>query len=920
MAVRFQDQFPEMEETVIWEQQTVSLQRDSKIGFGIAISGGKDKPSSSTGETAILVSDVVPSGPANGKIQIKDRIVMVNGVSLENVPSSFAIQCLKSSGKVVNITVKRPRTVHIPVASPAPALAPGSFYSDSDFAHDDASDEDEDYDPADRNLRRIQNQSLYHEDNDRYSERNHGYARSASPARTYSRSPSPPRSYNHQRNSHNNRDYSPTSSHHDQTGHQPVKQPIKSFLIKNARDEEYGLRLGSQIFIKHMTSSGLASKEGVLQEGDIILKINGIVTENISLEDTKSLIEKSEGKLNLVVLRDNEQFLINVPELVDSDDNNSGMEDISDLDSERPASPIARPEPVNTMKTNGSLKPNRRTVTEVKPVASQSPYVIDDPIYSVSTKATKSKPPDEYNVGYSPDMKVARFVKDASVGMQLAGGNDVGIFVSRVLDDSPAARQGIQKGDQILKVNDVSFQNLTREEAVLFMLDIPKGQQVDIRAQRKEDIYKKMINSNVGDSFYIRTHFDYEMDGSQDLSFRRGDVFRVIDTMYKGKLGAWYATRIGGDFREQERGSIPSKNRAEQIAKVEMQKVTSGSSAGPRAEFWKMRGLRGAKRNIRKSRDDLSALTIQGNFPPYERVVLREATYKRPVVILGPISDIATERLAREMAGQFELAQTVPRNSEEGASSIIRLETVRLISQKNKHGLLDITPSAIERLNYVKWYPIVVFFNPENKQEVKAMRQHLLPQSRKSSKGLYTQAVKLRKNWAHLFTGTINLNSGSSAWYETLKAIIKEQQTQPVWFPEEKSEEAGTEDMELLNRSNSMSMDYLSCDESRVNSDYEDTDGEGGAHTDNEMDDGLDRPAITRSSEPSRTQVSEMSTTDVYASPRTHANPQVKPQGQYRDPYYTRPSERDISASKYSREPVYSSEEDDEWNGPATEL
>lgn len=37
---------------------------------------------------------------------------------------------------------------------------------------------------------------------------------------------------------------------------------------------EYGLRLGSQLFIKEMTNTGLASKEGKLQEGDIILKVH----------------------------------------------------------------------------------------------------------------------------------------------------------------------------------------------------------------------------------------------------------------------------------------------------------------------------------------------------------------------------------------------------------------------------------------------------------------------------------------------------------------------------------------------------------------------------------------------------------------------------------------------------------------------
>lgn len=36
---------------------------------------------------------------------------------------------------------------------------------------------------------------------------------------------------------------------------------------------EYGLRLGSQLFIKEMTNTGLASRDGKLQEGDIILKV-----------------------------------------------------------------------------------------------------------------------------------------------------------------------------------------------------------------------------------------------------------------------------------------------------------------------------------------------------------------------------------------------------------------------------------------------------------------------------------------------------------------------------------------------------------------------------------------------------------------------------------------------------------------------
>lgn len=38
---------------------------------------------------------------------------------------------------------------------------------------------------------------------------------------------------------------------------------------------EYGLKLGSQLFIKHIVESGLAAKGNSLQEGDLILKVWG---------------------------------------------------------------------------------------------------------------------------------------------------------------------------------------------------------------------------------------------------------------------------------------------------------------------------------------------------------------------------------------------------------------------------------------------------------------------------------------------------------------------------------------------------------------------------------------------------------------------------------------------------------------------
>lgn len=51
-----------------------------------------------------------------------------------------------------------------------------------------------------------------------------------------------------------------------------------------------------------------------------------------------------------------------------------------------------------------------------------------------------------------PSMKLVKFRKGDSVGLRLAGGNDVGIFVAGVLEDSPAAKEGLEEGDQILRV------------------------------------------------------------------------------------------------------------------------------------------------------------------------------------------------------------------------------------------------------------------------------------------------------------------------------------------------------------------------------------------------------------------------------------------------------------------------------------
>ncbi|XP_051964057.1 tight junction protein ZO-2-like [Xyrauchen texanus] len=938
-------------EEMVWEQYTVTLQRDAKMGFGIAVSGGRDNPNVESGETSIIVSDVLPGGPADGLLYENDRVIHVNNIPMDNVPHSFAVQQLRKCGKVAKITVKRPRKVAALKRPPSPSgdshdYNISSYYpEDSRSVHSDPDSEyprgngglgyprdrerdrsldksridylEPDYRGKDYDTRREQSRGR---STGRSPSSDSGYRRDGSWGRTLERGSSPEPRYQRQHSrgrggggspagsygkdqgydtrrydSHSDvkmirshsrdrlQDHSPSPSRvrdreRDRHNHEPLEPPINVMLVKNRPNEEYGLRLGSQIFIKEMTSTGLASKDGNLQEGDIILKINGTVTENLSLSDAGKLIEKSRGKLQLVVQRDHRQVLVRIPALADSD---SEPDDISEMESYHSYSPQddqrSRQSDLSSHSSNDMARENAREDPQsrlAKTLVTSSPYKTPEeplPAHEERVELQEEEPPPlpppaikttpkillrpspEDEAIYGPNTVMVSFQKGESVGLRLAGGNDVGIFIAGVQEGSPAEEEGLRVGDQIMKVNNVDFRGTVREEAVLFLLEIPRGEVVTILAQNKTEVYEEILVSGRGDSFFIRTHFEFEKELPQGLAFSRGEIFKVVDTLYDGKLGNWLAIRLGKDNKLLEKGIIPNKSRAEQMANVQNAHKGSGSD---RADFWRLRGQRAAKKkDLRKSREERSA-AVSTRFPAYERVVLREAGFRRPVVLFGPIADAASEKLATELPDEFVVAKTEPKDAgSEKSSGVVRLNTIRQIIEQDKHALLDVTPKAVDTLNYTQWYPIVIIFNPDSKHGIKAMRQRVIPSSNRSARKLYDQALKLRKTCSHLFTAVIDLNSANDAWYGSLKETIRDQQTQAVWVSEGKLD--GTEgELDLhddrMSYLSAMSADYLSMD-SRLTSDYEDTADEGGAYTDYETDELLDLQrvsAISRSSEP----------------------------------------------------------------------
>ncbi|XP_066989197.1 tight junction protein ZO-3-like isoform X29 [Macrobrachium rosenbergii] len=656
---------------VVWEFHNVTLNRVPGYGFGIAVSGGRDNPHFTNGDPSIAISDVLKAGPAEGKLQINDRLISANSISLENVDYARAVQVLRDSGASVQLVVKRRIVI-----------------------------------PA------------------------------------------------------------------------PEAQTLKVTLTKNKKKDDFGIVLGCRIYIKEISNKAAVDKDGTLKEGDVLLRINSNSTDNLTLKEARKLIESAKERLQLVVRRDPPPSVMAPPDLTVKD--------------------IRNPEHSDT-------RPNYSTQNLYVQPPTRSDH--QRSLYGPDT-------PDAKNnlMRSGPDPRFVSFKKEGSVGIRLTGGNEVGIFVTAVQPGSQAQLQGLIPGDKILKVNDMDMSGVTREEAVLYLMSLQD--QIDLIVQTRRHDYDHILNSQKGDLFYIKTHFHYEPNGKSELSFRSGDIFRVVDTLHNGVVGAWQVHRIGRNNQETQKGIIPNKARAEELATAQFNAAKKEQTQSEsRSGFFKRR------RNSRRSKslgkdhwEDVVFADSVSKFPAYERVALRHPGFVRPIVLFGPLADIAREKLLKESPDKFaspriymRLTMPIPcyggypypslrelDSSGEKPSGIIRLSAIREIMDRGKHAVLDITPNAVDRLNYAQFYPIVIFLRAESKQNVKELRSGF-PKGRMSSKKLFDQSVKLEKLWSHVFTAIISLTQPES-WFRKVKEIVEKQQSGPVWMSETKPTEALSDD------------------------------------------------------------------------------------------------------------------------------
>lgn len=187
-------------------------------------------------------------------------------------------------------------------------------------------------------------------------------------------------------------------------------------------------------------------------------------------------------------------------------------------------------------------------------------------------------------------------MKHGSVGIRLAGGNAVGIYVTAVQPGSPASSQGLTVGDQILKVNNTDLTGFTREEAVELLMSL--NDSVNLLVQAKPEMYKKIMDESIGDNFYVRCN--YESGG-----IKPGDILNITDSLSGGGVGEW----LGVNLRTGVRAGVP---------------------------------------NIKKGREYIKKKGAE----PYTRVELKRVDFMRPVVVWGAGAEWARMELGKESGFQ----------------------------------------------------------------------------------------------------------------------------------------------------------------------------------------------------------------------------------------------------------------------------
>uniref|UniRef100_A0A672Z8T0 Disks large homolog 5-like n=1 Tax=Sphaeramia orbicularis TaxID=375764 RepID=A0A672Z8T0_9TELE len=541
------------------------------------------------------------------------------------------------------------------------------------------------------------------------------------------------------------------------------------------------------VFVSKVTAGSIAH-QARLEYGDQLLEFNGINLRNANEQQARLVIGQQCDTVTILA-----QYNPHMFQLGNHSRSGSRMESISN-----------QPTPQDS----GATTPDNHSTIDT---------------LSEQDEGTMTPPSKQTTPATSPQTAEIRLVRlkkiQVELGVQICGGNLYGIFVESLDDDSPArSPDGLLQGDLILEYNGVSMKNKTKEEAYLEMLKPAETITFKVQSCVNE---VAVIKESPGDGFFIRALYERVADVEQELSFKKDDILYVEDTLPNGNFGYWTAWQLDENAQKLQKGQIPSKYMMDQefyrkhsTADMKDDNGTSKTlSAAARRSFFRRRQKH--KRSGSKDGKDLMALdaistdsfpiTDDGVSVVYQRVQKVECSSPRPVLVLGPLVESSKDMLVKEAPAKFsrclpEVMKASQQAIERGVKDCVFIDykrrsghfdvttvaSIKEITEKDCHCLLDIAPHAIERLHSVHIYPIVIFIRYKNAKQIKEQKDPLYLRdklSQKHSKEQFEAAQKVEQEFSRFFTGVVQ--GGSVSYICTqIMTIVEQEQNKVLWIPD----------------------------------------------------------------------------------------------------------------------------------------
>ena len=196
----------------------------------------------------------------------------------------------------------------------------------------------------------------------------------------------------------------------------------------------------------------------------------------------------------------------------------------------------------------------------------------------------------------------------------------------------------------------------------------------------------------------------------------------------------------------------------------------------------------------------------------YEIVEQKAIDYARPIVILGPLKERINENLIFDYPDKF--GSCVPHTTRERKEKEVdgfdyhfvskeqmerdiqahlfieaghykenlygtSIESVRKVAESHKNCVLDVTGSAIKRLQAIDLHPIAILIKPRSPFSIMEMDKHKTDQQ---AEKLFERALKTEREFAQYFTAIVQGNTLDDI-YLKMKLIIHENEGPLIWVP-----------------------------------------------------------------------------------------------------------------------------------------